>query len=356
METRPPEVIAKLVHALVPPASREHVLGDLNERYVSPRQYLSDALRTLPFVIASRLRRTTHPLGLLLAGAFLWWAVFWGNRQESAYAALIPTLITLITLALRDVYRGVTPKWSRAAAIDIAIAASGVLLSQALLLLAAPSLLLTRDTLLVGFPLGFVILFAVRLQSPTGFHQPPGFARSISMQELRVEITQFETTIRRAVRVEMVACIAVALIFLVAFPWSPSPSPSPPVAKVGSVLTGAAALFVWWFLHRYGRVRPIAETLGFGESIVAYRAELERRRRLSQSYGWWYVTPLMTGMGLMMIGPQLQRPNSLFGVSLTVLILVAVGVILVLVHRAGARKAEQRIEQLRVVSEKMEST
>jgi len=44
------------------------------------------------------------------------------------------------------------------------------------------------------------ILFAMRLQSPTGFYQPPTFARSLSLQELRAEITRYEATIRRAIR------------------------------------------------------------------------------------------------------------------------------------------------------------
>ena len=61
VETCPPKVIERVVQLLMPPASREHVLGDLSERYVSPRQYLVDALRTLPFVVVSRVRRTSNP-------------------------------------------------------------------------------------------------------------------------------------------------------------------------------------------------------------------------------------------------------------------------------------------------------
>jgi hypothetical protein len=348
MEIRPPEVIAKIVRALVPPASREHVLGDLHERYESPRRYLMDALQTLPFVIASRVRRTTHPLGLLIVGAFLWWVIFWGNRQESWLAATIPTLITLVALALRDAYREAAPKWPYAIAVDMAIAAAGVLLSQLILAVTIPALMLTRDTLLVGFPLGYAILYFVRLQSPGGFHRPPGFARSLSMQELRTEIDLYEATIRRAVRIEIGACIVVAVCFA-GFLWAPAPL----IGKIGGALTSAAALFVWWFLHRYGRVRPISANLGFTDSIAAYRADLEHRRRLSKSYLWWYVMPLMTGICLMIIGPQLQRGKSLLSVLLTVLILAAIGGILVAVQRAAAHKLLQRLEQLGVVSEKV---
>lgn len=351
MGARPPENLARLVRALVPPASREHVLGDLQERYRSPRGYLADALQALPFVIASRLRRTTHPLGVLFVGAFLWWAVFWGNRQDTVLAALLPALITLAALALRDVYRDTTPSWPRAAALDVAIAATCVLLLEGMLWLLAPSLLLTRDTLLIGFPLGFLILFGLRLQTPTGFHQPPGFARSLSLQELRTEITTYETAVRRAIRVEIVACIFVAACFF-GFLWAPSPL----ISRIGGGFTSAAALFIWWFLYRFARVRPIPAELGFTDTVAAYRADLQRRRRLSRSYVWWYVVPLSIGMSLMLIGPQLQRPGSLPGVLLTALVMVAFGTLLVSVQQFAARKAQQRVDQLGLVSEKPQET
>jgi len=44
METRPHALAEAAVRALVPPASREHVLGDLQERFTSTRQYVFDAL------------------------------------------------------------------------------------------------------------------------------------------------------------------------------------------------------------------------------------------------------------------------------------------------------------------------
>jgi hypothetical protein len=347
METRPPEMIAKLVRALVPPASREHVLGDLQERYVSPRGYLADALRTIPFIIASRLRRTTQPLVALLFAGFLWFGVFWGNQQASVYAALIPTLITLAVLALRDVYRGATPTWPRAAALDVGLAAAVVLIGQAILFLAAPALVLTRDTLMIGFPLGFLILFGARLQIPGGFHQPPASARSLSMAELRTEIAVYENTIRRAVRVEMVACAFVA-IFFCGFLWSPAPL----IAKIGAGVTAVSAAFIYWFLRRFARIDPVASNLGFAESIAAYRRELERRQWLSKTYVWWYVLPLMTGMALMIVGPQLLRAGSSRGALITTLVLVGFGVLLVLLQKSVAQKARLRADQLVLVNEK----
>ena len=60
MEARPPALIDALVRRLVPPACREHVVGDLWERYTSPRHYALDAVRTIPAVVASQIRRTAR--------------------------------------------------------------------------------------------------------------------------------------------------------------------------------------------------------------------------------------------------------------------------------------------------------
>jgi hypothetical protein len=58
METRPPRLIEAIIERLVPPASRESVLGDWNERYASTPEYVLRALSALPFLVASQIRRT----------------------------------------------------------------------------------------------------------------------------------------------------------------------------------------------------------------------------------------------------------------------------------------------------------
>lgn len=348
METRAPKMIEKLVRVLTPPADREHVLGDLSERYVSPRQYLFDALRTLPYLIGSRARRTTHPLGLVLIGLFLWFATFYGNRQASWLGATIPTVITLALLTLRDVYRRASLKWA-VALLDTVVAAAGVLLSQAILAVAAPELGLDRFTLTGGFPLGFIILFFIRLQSPTGFLRAPTFPTPVSIEGLRAEIGIYERLIRRAVNIEIGACVFVTAVFtLMALSQR-----SPPVVRVACVLTVAAAIFVWVFLYRNGRVRPISATLGLAETITVYRADLIRRRRLSQTYVWWYVAPLAVGPSIMAVAIQLRRPDPFQGVVVTLLFLGVIGVMLVLGQLGVAHKTQQRIEQLTAASEQL---
>ncbi len=61
-----PKLLESVLRFLLPPASREHVLGDLQERYKSLKSYLIDALSVIPPVIVSRIRRTTDLQAFLI--------------------------------------------------------------------------------------------------------------------------------------------------------------------------------------------------------------------------------------------------------------------------------------------------
>jgi len=60
MHSGPSKTAEAIVAIFVPPACREEVLGDLHERYRSPGQYAMDAVRTVPFVVYSRILRTSY--------------------------------------------------------------------------------------------------------------------------------------------------------------------------------------------------------------------------------------------------------------------------------------------------------
>jgi hypothetical protein len=82
----PSKIAEAIVGALIPAACREEILGDLHERYISPRQYGLEALRTIPLVIASRIRRTADPQFLLMQ-VFAWYVSFLGAAwlQDRAF-------------------------------------------------------------------------------------------------------------------------------------------------------------------------------------------------------------------------------------------------------------------------------
>jgi hypothetical protein len=106
--------LEKLFGFLLPPASREHVLGDLHERCKSRREYLSDAISVLGPVIIGRIRRTTDFQVFLMEtfsvylsfAAAAWWL---GQKsflyEHSGFVRLVvPTTVTVIGLLLCNAY------------------------------------------------------------------------------------------------------------------------------------------------------------------------------------------------------------------------------------------------------------
>ena len=90
----PPPWLEQMVLLAIPPAARESVAGDLWETYRSPHQYAGEALRTVPFVILSQMRRNLNPLALMLQGALIFLCL--GGPA---------TLLLLPLLMLRDAYQ-----------------------------------------------------------------------------------------------------------------------------------------------------------------------------------------------------------------------------------------------------------
>ena len=127
VETGPPALIEAVVRLLTPPACREHVLGDLWERYKSPRQYLKDAMRTVPFVIVSRIRRTSSA-PLLAFQALIVFATFAGPPLMPIRTAVSATVAAVAILALRQAYRVDAPSWPKGLAMDALTVSLGAVL------------------------------------------------------------------------------------------------------------------------------------------------------------------------------------------------------------------------------------
>jgi hypothetical protein len=104
-------LIDKAVRVLIPPGSREAVVGDLWERYASPLQYAAEALRILPFLIASQIPRNANIPQLGIAAFTLF--VSFGGFQVAGdpidaprwLRAAVHAIATLLGSLLRDAYR-----------------------------------------------------------------------------------------------------------------------------------------------------------------------------------------------------------------------------------------------------------
>ncbi|HMN45652.1 MAG TPA: hypothetical protein PKE27_13790 [Povalibacter sp.] len=350
MEARPPEVIERVVRLLTPPVCREHVLGDLSERYVSPARYVMDVLGTLPFVIGSRLRRTLNPALAAFLAFYFWFGVFWGPNQAHWGVAVVPALVALAALTARDIYRSPAPNCWLAAAGDVAVAAVAVLLSQAALALAAPAWRVSMEAMTIGFPLGFAILYFLRVQLLPGTQHYAAPAGCMSAQELHTELSAYAHIVRRTTRIELGAGVVLAVWWIFCLKQAVLRESMGEIVGLGLCIAGT--LFVSVYLYSRGRVTRIPASLDFQQTLALYRSELERRRELSATFLWWYVLPLTIGPGILLIALHLQRPNAAATVPIILLVLVIIAAILALTQRPTLRKLHQRLDQLSVLTEK----
>jgi len=163
LETRPPVLIDAVARALIPPACREHVIGDLWERYRSPWQFVLDAAGTIPFVVASQIRRTSTLAGVIIHAFTLLVSLGVGSKRTGvAVAALGGAMLGFV---LRDAYKRGISVSVRQVAIDLVFGAGGLIASQAMVALVLPRQMLPLPAY-AGCLAAFGVIFLLRLQNP----------------------------------------------------------------------------------------------------------------------------------------------------------------------------------------------
>jgi len=175
MRAGPPKIIETAVGLLLPPSAREHVLGDLRERYVDSRHYLADALSAVPGVVAGRLLRTTDfqlramEAGLLyLSFLVAAWAVL-GARYVCLHAGFVrllgPVALAFVALIVGDIYDG----GRRRAPVVAAGLGVGCAAAVSRANAAFPGWIL-----LWGGALGLALVSTLRMWFPPGGNRPRG--------------------------------------------------------------------------------------------------------------------------------------------------------------------------------------
>ena len=186
----PPGRLEAIVSIFIPRACREEVLGDLHERFQSRRQYIADALHTVPLVIVSRMRRTADPQVLLIQ-ACVSYASFLGaaglsnpdivGDPRALVRLAIPAAMALLGLIFDDAYANPARRppidLARGPGIGIALA----LASEGLLSIMNPELALSRWVLLYGCAMSLLLSTAVRLLFPPRRGQLTGHTKDDRM-------------------------------------------------------------------------------------------------------------------------------------------------------------------------------
>jgi hypothetical protein len=162
-------VIDKIVGIFIPPACREEVLGDLRERNEGIQLFIYDALRTVPFVIVSRIRRTTDSVVLLME-AFCCYVSFLAvalvvepsmiATKEGLLRLAVPGAIALFVLVIADAYANPRKKSVLRPVLAVALAFAAVFLVHAIRPL-LPGLMLG-----VGSGMSMMLLLVLRMLFP----------------------------------------------------------------------------------------------------------------------------------------------------------------------------------------------
>ena len=342
LETRPPVLIDAVVRALIPPACREHVVGDLWERYHSPWQFLLDSARTIPFVVASQIRRTSTLAGVVIHAFVLFVSVGVGaGRLWPAIAAVSGALLGFV---LRDAYRRVPSMTVKQVAIDLLYGAAGLLGSQAIVALVLPALLLPLPAYVVCVA-GFAMILLLRLQNPSlGSVSRQALTYAPATREALVsEIRLFERMSRRSYRIEAVTGVALAGFFILPMVNAPNW-----VLRTGWALGAIYALYVAVVVTRL-QSPPMPDNLAFGAALAHYRGELERRRQQIETLWRWYLMPMVPGMLLIVAGATIEaskKGRPLWPALVMIALLGGLGVVIHLSSQGWARNLRLRIDTL----------
>ena len=342
LETRPPVLIDAVVRALIPPVCREHVIGDLWERYRSPWQFVLDAAGTIPFVVASQIRRTSTLAGVIIHAFTLLVSLGVGSKRTGvAVAALGGAMLGFV---LRDAYKRGISVSVRQVAIDLVFGAGGLIASQAIVALALPRQLLPLSAYAVCL-VAFGLIFLLRLQNPNlgGIPRQAMTHVPATFEALVTEVRLFERMSRRGVRIEAYTGVAIAAFFIIPVVSSPNWA-----LRIGWALASAYGLYVAVVVWK-SQTPPMPESLEFDTALAHYRGELERRRRIIQTLWRWYLMPMVPGMLLIVAGATIEaakRGRPLWPALIFIALMAGMGVVIHLSSQGWARKLRIRIDAL----------
>jgi hypothetical protein len=289
----PPPALERIVLFLTPACAREAVAGDLWETYRAPGQYAAEALRTVPLVVASQMRRNLNLPALMLQLAL----------AETCAGPLVAALLWPLLL-LRDAYLpAARPSHRSALRQAVLVAFSGVVLIQ-FILVGPPS---TNAFLWVEiFFIGFLLLpFLCLIRAGLVLNGDRGPVHSLS-QDALAAWRDFAAGARRRSRLEALALLAAAAVLLL------SRAGGPFVALAAVNLAVAAYLLAG----------------GGGDCAalpprVQYQRALARQRQLRSFLCWLWLAPVLLAIHarLMENGLAAGRPLPLV-LGITAIILL----------------------------------
>lgn len=172
----------------------------------------------------------------------------------------------------------------------------------------------------------------------------------MSLEEIRRRAGRFERRIwwRNAREYAAITIIVVAFAFYLK--WIPNP-----VARAGSVMTIAGALYVAYQLHRRASSGAMPAGGTFEHCLGFHRRGLERQRDALENVWRWYLGPLIPGLAVFVTGTAFAAPIPIrYRVLTTAIMLAVVGVVFWLVaklNQSVSRKLQTKIDELKALEQ-----
>lgn len=321
----PPARLEKIVLALIPPGARETVAGDLCETYNSPHQYVREALRTVPLVFLSQMRRNLNLPALLL-------------QTGLVYFCLGPAIASLAlpVLLLKDTYQPITrpcPRRALRAAILIASAALVFLQAASLTMGAAIRADLDRTTWMTLLFLGPMLSPLIGLCRAglivDGDHRTSLAANEMSAPELADAYRGFARRTRWHNMLEGAALFAAgsfACVFL---------------HDAVSIPLIALYLLAAFTLLLHGAPRMPGAQADFVSLRAHFQSELTQRQRQRYFLWWLWFAPVLAALYLKLVEGTLANGKPMLAVLGSVAAILSCFLITALTREYSGRIQEQ---------------
>jgi hypothetical protein len=168
----------------------------------------------------------------------------------------------------------------------------------------------------------------------------PDEGPGVSLDIVRARSRMLERRVRRRNYVEYAAALVV-VAFVAPLTWT---APNG-VLLAGGLTLLAGIAYVGYRIHSAGSPRLMPADMGVLSSIDFHRAELERQRDLLQNIWTWYLLPFWPGLGLMMIGATIERPDHWPSALGSAVLAVLMGFQIAWMNKRSARTLQEMIDR-----------
>jgi hypothetical protein len=119
------------------------------------------------------------------------------------------------------------------------------------------------------------------------------------------------------------------------------------VLASGGVVLLAGIAYVMYRMRAFGSARAMPSDLVTRSCVEFHRAELERQRDLLQNIWTWYLLPFWPGMGLILIGATMERPDRWPFALGTAVLAVLMAFQIAWMNKRSARTLQEMIDGLK---------